>query len=254
MFTNFDGYGRPVRQPTLMDYEKLQRAYQKLRADHEAVIAQLASQRATTERQERGIARLEQTVTALQQELEQERRRPTQQEREHEEAGPSPATEPAAGEQEDWRGRYLRLQAEMDNYKKRQERRFAQVAAEDRQRILQDMLPLADHLELGLQHLREDPQAQSDPRLRSYLENLESTRRAFLEALRRHGVEKLSAHGEAFDPKFHEAVGHVHAAEVPEDHVARVVQSGYRDRERLLRPARVLLSSGTPDREARTAS
>lgn len=156
------------------------------------------------------------------------------------------ASQAVTGEATDWRERYLRLQAELENFKKRQQRRFAQEAAADRERILLDMLPLADHLELGLQHLKDHSDATSSPLMESYLDNLESTRRAFLEALKRHGIDAVDAAGQAFNPQVHEALGQVPSTDVAEGDVVQVVQAGYMDGDRLLRPARVLVSSGSP--------
>jgi molecular chaperone GrpE len=74
--------------------------------------------------------------------------------------------------------------------------------------------------------------------------NIEATRRAFLETLRRYGVERVDPQGEPFDPNVHEAIGHAPVEGVPADHVAQVVQAGYVEGDRVIRPARVLVSAG----------
>lgn len=148
-----------------------------------------------------------------------------------------------AGDAAEWRDRYLRQQADADNFRRRQERRFAQQAVEERRALLRDMLPLADNLELGLQHLAQDA-AAGDPRLHSYSANLQAVRQAFLDTLERHGVQALPALGEPFDPNFHEALGHLPSDDVPEGRVAHVVQNGFTDPDGLVRPARVLVSAG----------
>ena len=139
-----------------------------------------------------------------------------------------------------WQERFLRLQAEVDNLRKRWEQRYAAEAEETRRRILADMLPLADHLDLALHHA---PQTD-DAAVGSFLANIEATRRAFLETLRRYGVERLDPVNEPFDPNRHEAIGQVPSSDVPADHVAQVLQAGYAEGDRLIRPARVLVSGG----------
>ena len=134
----------------------------------------------------------------------------------------------------------MRQQAEMDNLRKRWEQRAQAETAENRRRILADMLPLADHLDLALQH---QPQID-DVQVRNFIGNIEATRRAFLETLRRYGVERIDPVNEPFDPTRHEAIGHTPSAETPVDHVATVVQAGYVEGDRVLRPALVLVSSG----------
>ena len=143
-------------------------------------------------------------------------------------------------EEASWQERYLRLQAEVDNLRKRWEQRSIAETAENRRQILADMLPLADHLDLALQH---QPQTD-DAAVRNFVANIEATRRAFLETLRRYGVERIDPANNPFDPTLHEALGQVVSERVPADHVAVVTQAGYADGERVLRPARVLVSTG----------
>ncbi len=140
-----------------------------------------------------------------------------------------------------WQDRYLRLHAELDNLRRRLEQRSSAETAENRRQILADMLPLADHLDLALQHR---PQTD-DPQVRNFIANIEATRRAFLETLRRYGVDRIEPLHEPFDPDRHEAVGVISSESVPTDHVATVVQAGYSEGDRLIRPARVLVSSGS---------
>ena len=149
--------------------------------------------------------------------------------------------EPSAGpDEQTWQEKYVRLQAEVDNLRKRWEQRAANDTAEARRRILNDMLPLADHLDLAMQHAPES----SSGVVKSFIDNIEATRRAFLETLRRYGVERMDALGEPFDPNRHEAVGHAPVPGVPADHVAQVVQAGYVEGDRVIRPARVMVSAG----------
>jgi molecular chaperone GrpE len=80
--------------------------------------------------------------------------------------------------------------------------------------------------------------------VRNFVGNIDATRRAFLETLRRYGVERIEPTHQLFDPTRHEAIGQTPSVDVPADHVALVTQAGYAEGDRILRPARVIVSSG----------
>jgi molecular chaperone GrpE len=140
-------------------------------------------------------------------------------------------------EEASWRERYVRLQAELESLRRRWEQRFETETANARQEILRDMLPLADHLELALQHAAN----ANDGQAKEYVRDLSATQQAFLSTLKRYNVTPIEALGQPFDPNLHEAVGQVAEGDVPSGHVAHVVQTGYLDGDKLLRPARVLV-------------
>lgn len=146
-----------------------------------------------------------------------------------------------SGESEEqvWQQRFEALQNEMEQIRKRWEQRLSAEVADGRNRILTDMLPVADHLEMAVQYARtfEGDQAAA------FIGNVESVRRAFLETLRRYGVLRIDPLGELFDPHKHEAVATTKDANIPIDHIAQVVQVGYVDGDRVLRPARVIIRS-----------
>lgn len=140
-----------------------------------------------------------------------------------------------SSDEEGWKDRALRLQAEMENYRKRQRRIAQDEARKEQERLLLDVLAVADNLERTLDA------AQSDTSLR---EGVEITRDGVLQLLRRHNVEPIHAHRQPFDPRWHEAVDVVSAARlgVEPGTVVEVRQSGYRRGERLFRPARVVVA------------
>lgn len=140
-------------------------------------------------------------------------------------------------EEASWRERYLQLQAELESLRKRWEQRFATETASARHSILLDMLPLADHLELAIKH-GAAPASELAP---DYQRNLEATLQAFLSTLKRYGVTPLDALNQPFDPNQHEALGRVPVAEGISGTVAEVIQTGYVEGDKLLRPARVLV-------------
>ena len=136
----------------------------------------------------------------------------------------------------DWRDRALRLQAEMDNYRKRQQRLAQDSIDAERQRLLRDFLLLVDNLERALTAQPGDGHG-----LRA---GIQLTHQAALQLLRREGIEPVGNQGQPFDPHWHEAVAtvdHVRAG-LATHTIAKVVEPGYRQGDQLLRPAKVVVA------------
>ena len=153
------------------------------------------------------------------------------------EGQPAPESE-AANELKD---RLLRALADAENARKRadsahQAGRTAGVAE-----VTQGLLPALDSLDFAMTTLK--PVSESlEPQLRAIHEGLEATRRAFLNAFARFGIELVSPEaGERFDPNIHEAVSTQPGDEAEAGKVASTLQSGYRVGARLIRPARVVI-------------
>ncbi len=228
------------RPPTIEDYYQLVQAHETLQKAHEEVTKQLATSQEALRQQTKTAIDLKEEVRSLEQTLAR-----TQAElNEH-----TSRSEEANGE---WQERYLRLQAETDTYRRRLEQRSAAEVVQQRNQILEDMLSLADHLEMAIQHLdRADDGDASTSANASLRQNLQATLHAFLETLKKYGVQMIQPLGQPFDPQLHEALGHMHS-DVPEDHVAAVVRTGYQVDDQLLRPARVMVSSGPDKAETQT--
>ena len=153
---------------------------------------------------------------------------------------------------ENW-DRFLRATAELENYKKRVLREKEELARATREQVVAALLPVLDNLERAITHaekpvdgaVRPSPAApQSDDTLLSGLRQIHSR---FQSTLAEFGLEEVVAHaGHPFDPNFHEAVGHVESAEHPEGVIIEQLQRGYNLSKRLLRPARVVVSKGSP--------
>jgi molecular chaperone GrpE len=151
-----------------------------------------------------------------------------------------------------WRDSALRLQAEMDNYRKRQRRIAQEEAQASQERLLHDVLRVADNLDRTLAAGRQQalasaaPQRPSGPGTSNGLrQGVELTRDDLLRVLAKHGIERFDALGEPFDPAWHEAV-HVVSAwalRVEPGTVVEQVQWGYRKGERLFRPAQVVVAN-----------
>jgi len=140
------------------------------------------------------------------------------------------------GDGQEWRDRALRLQAEMENFRKRQQRAAQDEIQSERQRLLRNFLTIVDNLERALAAPAQDGGA-----LR---EGVELTHRAALQLLQREGVERIADKGAAFDPNWHEAVSTMdhRQAGVEPNAIVDVLAPGYRHGDQLLRPARVVVA------------
>jgi molecular chaperone GrpE len=148
----------------------------------------------------------------------------------------TPREEPEEESMEVWRDRALRLQAEMKNYRKRQQRLAEEHFAEEREELLRAFLRVADDLERALN--------ANGVALESLRQGVELTHQTLMQILNQEGVKLIQAIGQPFNPAWHEAVGTVphQKVEIEPGMVAVVVQEGYRLGDRLLRPARVIVT------------
>lgn len=136
--------------------------------------------------------------------------------------------------------RLLRLAADMENLKKRQERERAELLQFANENLIKELLPVVDNLERALDHGRqlEAPAA--------FLEGIDLVYQGFLKALDRFGVTPLDSVGQPFDPAFHNAVMQEEAPDAPDSSVIKELQKGYLLNQRLLRPAMVVVARNTP--------
>ncbi len=142
-------------------------------------------------------------------------------------------------EAEEHYDRLLRLAADMENLKKRQERERADLLQFANEKLLKELLPVVDNLELALEHSR---QAQAPAAL---LEGIELVLQGLLKTLGQFGVTPIDSVGQSFDPAFHNAVMQEEASEVPDCTVLKELQKGYLLQSRLLRPAMVVVAKNT---------
>jgi molecular chaperone GrpE len=145
--------------------------------------------------------------------------------------------EAARAEAADLKDKYLRLRAEMDNFRKLQERRALDRIKQEKKNLLLHIIEVIDDLERALAH----QDVLDRDTLLSSLKHLHSQLSAMLQ---REGVVSLPSQGEAFDPRLHEAIERVDASGKPEGEIVQETQKGYLYGDELLRPARVHVSSG----------
>jgi molecular chaperone GrpE len=135
--------------------------------------------------------------------------------------------------------RYLRLAAELDNFKKRQEREVTELRQFANENLLKELVPVLDNLERALEHGRQSEAPEA------LMEGLDLVSQDFLKVLGRFGVTPINSVGERFDPAYHHAVMEEEASEVEDQTVLKELQKGYLLQNRLLRPAMVVVSRNT---------
>lgn len=132
----------------------------------------------------------------------------------------------------------LRMQAEMENLRKRLMRDLDKSRKFALEGVMKDLLQVVDSMERGLETANESASAES---LR---EGQKLTLKMLNKVLRDHGLEVIDPAGQPFDPELHEAVSVVPSPDVPENTVVEVLQKGFRLHDRLIRPAVVVVSGG----------
>jgi molecular chaperone GrpE len=135
-----------------------------------------------------------------------------------------------------WRELALRTAADLDNFRKRVAREREDAMKFANQALLEELLPVLDNFEMGMQA------AASDPGSMIYI-GMEMVRKQFADLLAAQGVSEVPADpGAPFDPLVHEAMLQEESATVPEGRLLRIMRRGFRLRERLLRPASVVVA------------
>jgi molecular chaperone GrpE len=130
-----------------------------------------------------------------------------------------------------------RVAADFDNYKKRVQRDAETRQSQASEALVSELLPVLDNLERALDASEHHEEAKVS-------EGVAMVRQQLLDVLTRRGLEEIAAEpGAAFDPHVHEALSHA-PSEHPEGAIAAVWQRGYRLGPRVVRPARVAVSSG----------
>lgn len=133
-----------------------------------------------------------------------------------------------------WKELSLRTAAEMENLRKRTAREREEALRYANQRLLEDLLPVIDNFEMGMQAAAQDTSSMI------YI-GMDMVRKQLKEFLSAQGVEEIPAEGQ-FDPNLHDAVAQEECAKGDEGRILRVTRRGYKLRDRLLRPASVVVS------------
>lgn len=131
----------------------------------------------------------------------------------------------------------LRAAAEAENTRRRLERESATTMKYAAEKLLGDLLAIADSLELGLK-AADSPGAQ----VQALSEGMHLTHRQLMAFFEKNGVKQVNPAGEPFNPDAHQAMTMMESTEVAPNHVVSVMQKGYKLHDRLLRPAMVVVA------------
>lgn len=137
------------------------------------------------------------------------------------------------------RDKMLRAQAELENYRKRarreleDERRYAEI------QLLRDLLPVVDNIARAVDAAEKHSDAAK------LLEGFKMVQQQLNTVLEQHHCIKIEAEGQPFDPALHDAVMQQPSAELDDNTVMGVVQTGYQLHDRVVRPAQVIVSKKT---------
>ena len=154
-------------------------------------------------------------------------------------AHPAAKNDVISTQEPDWQETAQRLQAEMDNFRKRQERRADESVSRERERLLTLFLPAIDNLSRALAHQNGTQPNGTEESLR---QGVELTHRELMRVLGAEGVTQLETIGQSFDPEWQEAVATI-PAEVESGTVVEQVEAGYKLGDKLLRPAKVVVAA-----------
>jgi molecular chaperone GrpE len=154
-------------------------------------------------------------------------------------AADTPAAEPQADAQDEYKNRYVRVLADFENFRKRSEREKADFFRYATAAVLKDVLPVLDNFDRALDHAAEGDEFHKGVLL---------IYKQLFDVLQRHGLKSIDESEVAFDPNIHEAVVREENDAVPNHTVVAILQKGYFLHDRLLRPALVKVAVGGPER------
>jgi molecular chaperone GrpE len=142
------------------------------------------------------------------------------------------------------RDKMLRAAAENENFKKRIERERSSSLKYAGEQIFREMLPVVDNLERAIAHQGGASGDSAEKNLGALVEGVELTLKSLVSTLEKFQVKTIESVGEKFDPKHHEALTMAASDLVPATHVVNEFEKGYYYKDRLLRAAKVVVSSG----------
>jgi molecular chaperone GrpE len=161
-------------------------------------------------------------------------------------AGSSAEIERLEAEKADLTDRLLRLAADMENLRRRTERDIADARKYAVTGFAGDMLVVGDNLRRALAAVPADQRESGGETVKALVDGVEMTEREMDRLLEKHGVTRIAAKGERFDPNRHQAMFEVPDPSLPAGTVAEVIQEGYGIGDRVLRAALVGVSKGGP--------
>jgi molecular chaperone GrpE len=135
---------------------------------------------------------------------------------------------------------YVQLQADFENFKKRSAKEREEWSKMATRRLIEELLTIIDHLALAMQSAQPD-----DEKSQQIIQGFAMTIEQFKKLLGQHGLSEVGQLGELFNPQYHEAVAQAPHSTIPVDHVCQIIRVGYRLYDLVLRPASVIISTGS---------
>ena len=136
--------------------------------------------------------------------------------------------------------KFLRVTADLDNFKKRSNREMSDLRKFANENIVRDILSVVDNLERAI-----ESGANGEASAETILQGVEITLKDVLRMLEKYQVKSFESKREVFDPEYHQAMMQEESDEFPDNTVLQELQKGYTIHDRLLRPAMVVVSKAT---------
>lgn len=163
----------------------------------------------------------------------------------------SPASEvskPGIEEElQEQKGKYLRLYADFENYKKRVIKDKEELIKYGGEALIYELLPVIDNLEMALKHSSDGASSASSApgEGEGLVQGVEITLKEFLKVLGKFGLVQITGLGKAFDPSLHHAMAQVERDDADENIVVEEFRKGYMLKDKVLRPSLVAVSKKT---------
>jgi molecular chaperone GrpE len=139
----------------------------------------------------------------------------------------------------DYKAKYYYIAAEMDNYRKRMEREKENLLKYGNERVMSDLLDVADNFDRTIGMLKGD----QEPKIKNLVIGLDMVQKQFLDTMGKHGLTPIQAIEKDFDPNFHEAIAQEYAEGKKPNEVIKEFQKGYTLNGRVIRASKVVVAS-----------
>jgi molecular chaperone GrpE len=147
----------------------------------------------------------------------------------------------AKAEQAKLKDQLLRTLADFDNFRKRSRRELSDAERRGREDLLKEFLPVFDNLDRASAH------AETATDVKALADGIGLVMKQFADTLTKVGIERVPAVGHPFDPAVHEAVQQMETSDYEPGTIAAEVQAGYKNTEKLIRPALVVVAKAKPN-------
>lgn len=158
------------------------------------------------------------------------------------------ATDALRQELEESKDRYLRLMAEFDNYKRRSSKEFERLIESANEKLMLDFIDVRENFERAIKVTGAgESQAGVEKTVAdvsAVVDGMKLIFNKFDDVLKRNGLTAFAEVGEQFDPMIHDALMNSPNENIPAEHIAEVFEHGYRLKDKVIKHARVVVSSG----------